>query len=218
MSDEVDHRQRQRHDLPGWPAPRACRHRRGSSPPRISAVGTCTPGDRASWTISLVTKKSTRCASCRDVVREPQHAQTSSRSLRDRAGGSSLRSGRTLRRPPQDPRTPYDVREVIARLVDGSAACMSSKPLYGTTLVTGFARIHGYSGRDPRQQRHPVQREAVKARTSSSSATQRKIPLLFLQNITGFMIGSQYEHGGIAKDGAKMVNAVARPTSPSSRS
>ncbi|WP_241844550.1 carboxyl transferase domain-containing protein [Kitasatospora sp. CB01950] len=109
---------------------------------------------------------------------------------------------------PVDPRTPYDVREVIARLVDGSRFA-EFKAEYGTTLVTGFARIHG----------HPVgivanngvlfAESALKGAHFIELCDQRGIPLLFLQNITGFMVGRQYEAGGIAKHGAKMVTAVA---------
>jgi 3-methylcrotonyl-CoA carboxylase beta subunit len=109
---------------------------------------------------------------------------------------------------PADARTPYDVREVIARLVDGSRFT-EFKAEYGTTLVTGTARIHG----------HPVgiianngvlfSESALKGAHFIELCDQRSIPLLFLQNITGFMVGREYEAGGIAKSGAKMVNAVA---------
>ena len=109
---------------------------------------------------------------------------------------------------PPDTRTPYDVREVIARVVDGSRF-HEFKALYGTTLVTGFARIHG----------HPVGIVANNGILFSESALkgahfielcgQRGIPLVFLQNISGFMVGREYEAGGIAKDGAKMVTAVS---------
>jgi 3-methylcrotonyl-CoA carboxylase beta subunit len=109
---------------------------------------------------------------------------------------------------PPDPRTPYDVREVIARLVDGSRFA-EFKPLYGATLVTGFARLHG----------HPVgiianngvlfAESALKGAHFIELCDRRKIPLLFLQNITGFMVGRDYEACGIAKHGAKMVTAVA---------
>ena len=110
---------------------------------------------------------------------------------------------------PADPRKPYDVREVIARIVDGSEFD-EFKALYGTTLVTGFARIWRLSGRHRRQQRHPVlARARSRARTSSSCAASAASRCVFLQNITGFMVGSKYEAGGIAKDGAKMVTAVA---------
>ncbi|HEX4762845.1 MAG TPA: carboxyl transferase domain-containing protein, partial [Usitatibacter sp.] len=109
---------------------------------------------------------------------------------------------------PKDPRQPFDVREVIARLVDGSDF-HEFKALYGTTLVTGFAQLHG----------HPVgilanngilfSESALKGAHFIELCSQRGIPLLFLQNITGFMVGKKYEAGGIAKDGAKMVTAVS---------
>ncbi len=109
---------------------------------------------------------------------------------------------------PPDSRTPYDVREVIARLVDGSRF-HEFKALYGQTLVTGFARLHG----------HPVGivanngilfgESAVKGAHFIELCDRRSIPLLFLQNISGFMVGRDYEAGGIAKHGAKMVTAVA---------
>jgi 3-methylcrotonyl-CoA carboxylase beta subunit len=109
---------------------------------------------------------------------------------------------------PTDSRTPYDVREVIARVVDGSKF-REFKREYGTTLITGFARIHG----------HPVGiianngvlfgESALKGAHFIELCDKRKIPLVFLQNITGFMVGRDYEAGGIAKHGAKMVTAVA---------
>jgi len=120
---------------------------------------------------------------------------------------------------PTDSRTPYDVREVIARVVDGRAGAGAAnsgdvgfdefKPEYGKTLVTGFARIHG----------HPVGiignngvlfgESALKGAHFIELCDKRNIPLLFLQNISGFMVGRDYEAGGIAKHGAKMVTAVA---------
>ena len=109
---------------------------------------------------------------------------------------------------PTDLRVPYDAREIIARIVDGSRFHEFKKE-YGDTLVTGFAHIHG----------HPVgiianngvlfSESALKGAHFIELCDQRKIPLLFLQNITGFMVGREYEIGGIAKHGAKMVNAVA---------
>ena len=109
---------------------------------------------------------------------------------------------------PKDPRHPFDVREIIARIVDGSEF-HEFKALYGSTLVTGFAHLHG----------HPVgilanngilfSESALKGAHFIELCTQRGIPLLFLQNITGFMVGKKYESGGIAKDGAKMVTAVS---------
>lgn len=109
---------------------------------------------------------------------------------------------------PASTRTPYDVREVIRRLVDGSRL-QEFKQLYGETLVCGFAKIHG----------HPVgivanngilfSESALKGAHFVELCNQRDIPLLFLQNITGFMVGKDYENRGIARDGAKLVTAVA---------
>jgi 3-methylcrotonyl-CoA carboxylase beta subunit len=114
---------------------------------------------------------------------------------------------------PVDPRTPYDVREVIARIVDGSRLA-EFKAEYGSTLVTGFARLHG----------HPVgivanngilfSESALKGAHFIELCDQRGIPLVFLQNISGFMVGREYEAGGIAKHGAKMVTAVATTRVP----
>ena len=114
---------------------------------------------------------------------------------------------------PVDGRTAYDVREVVSRLVDGSRFT-EFKPDYGTTLVTGFARLHG----------HPVgivanngvlfRESALKGAHFVQLCDQRGVPLVFLQNITGFMVGREYEAGGIAKDGAKMVTAVATTRVP----
>jgi 3-methylcrotonyl-CoA carboxylase beta subunit len=112
-----------------------------------------------------------------------------------------------------DLRRPYDAREVIARIVDGSRL-HEFKELYGTTLVTGFAHIHG----------HPVgilanngilfSESALKGAHFIELCDQRQIPLVFLQNITGFMVGRDYEAGGIAKHGAKMVTAVSTARVP----
>ncbi len=109
---------------------------------------------------------------------------------------------------PADTRKPYDVREVIARLVDGSRLD-EFKQRYGNTLVTGFAHIHGYPVGILANNGVLFSESAQKGAHFIQLCTQRNIPLLFLQNITGFMVGRKYEHGGIAKDGAKMVTAVA---------
>ena len=113
----------------------------------------------------------------------------------------------------QDPKTPFDIREVIARIVDGSHM-HEFKPRYGTTLVCGFARIHGYSVGIIANNGILFSAEALKATHFIELCNARKIPLVFVQNISGFMIGKEYEHGGIAKDGAKMVNAVSNSTVP----
>jgi 3-methylcrotonyl-CoA carboxylase beta subunit len=114
---------------------------------------------------------------------------------------------------PKDTRQPFDIREVIARIVDASEF-HEFKALYGTTLVTGFAHIYG----------HPVgivanngilfSESALKGAHFIELCNQRGIPLIFLQNITGFMVGKKYENGGIAKDGAKMVTAVSCASVP----
>ncbi len=109
---------------------------------------------------------------------------------------------------PSDTRTPYDAREVIARIVDGSELD-EFKRLYGTTLVTGFAHIHGYPVGIIANNGVLFSESALKGAHFIELCCQRGIPLVFLQNITGFMVGKKYEAGGIAKDGAKMVTAVA---------
>jgi len=109
---------------------------------------------------------------------------------------------------PTDPRKPFDVREVIARLVDGSAFD-EFKKLYGTTLVCGFAHIFGYPVGIVANNGILFSESALKGAHFVELCAQRGIPLVFLQNITGFMIGRKYEAGGIAKDGAKMVAAVS---------
>ncbi|MCL6643596.1 MAG: acyl-CoA carboxylase subunit beta, partial [Dehalococcoidia bacterium] len=107
-----------------------------------------------------------------------------------------------------DLRVPFDAREVIARVVDGSRF-HEFKPLYGETLVTGFAHIEGYPVAILANNGILFSQSALKGAHFIELAVQRQIPLVFLQNITGFMVGRDYEAGGIAKDGAKMVTAVA---------
>jgi 3-methylcrotonyl-CoA carboxylase beta subunit len=114
---------------------------------------------------------------------------------------------------PRDSRTPYDMREVIARLVDGSELD-EFKHLYGTTIVTGFARIWGYPVGIVANNGILFNESALKASHFIELCGQRGIPLLFLQNITGFMVGRKYEAGGIARDGAKMVTAVSTVAVP----
>ncbi len=109
---------------------------------------------------------------------------------------------------PKDTRQPYDVREIIARIVDGSEFD-EFKALYGTTLVTGFAHIYGYPVGIVANNGILFGESAQKGAHFVELCAKRKIPLIFLQNITGFMVGKQYEQGGIAKHGAKMVTAVA---------
>jgi len=114
---------------------------------------------------------------------------------------------------PDDVRTPYDVHEVIGRIVDGSEL-HEFKPLYGTTLVCGFARIWGMPVAILANNGILFSESALKGSHFIELACQRRIPLLFLQNIAGFMVGGKYEAGGIAKDGAKLVTAVATAQVP----
>jgi len=114
---------------------------------------------------------------------------------------------------PADPRQSYDVREVIARLVDGSEF-HEFKERYGDTLVTGFARLLGYPVGIIANNGILFSESALKGAHFVELASQRRVPLVFLQNITGFMVGREYEAGGIAKDGAKLVTAVSTTNVP----
>ena len=114
---------------------------------------------------------------------------------------------------PEDVRAPYDVHEVIARIVDGSEF-HEFKPLYGSTLVTGFAHIHGQPVAILANNGVLFSESAVKGAHFIELACQRRAPLLFLQNISGFMVGGKYEAEGIAKHGAKLVTAVATAQVP----
>jgi 3-methylcrotonyl-CoA carboxylase beta subunit len=114
---------------------------------------------------------------------------------------------------PEDPKKPWDVREVIARTVDASDLD-EFKPRFGKTLVCGFARIHGYPVGIVANNGILFSESAQKGAHFIELCGQRKIPLVFLQNITGFMVGKQYEAGGIAKHGAKMVTAVSTVAVP----
>ena len=109
---------------------------------------------------------------------------------------------------PADPRTPYDVREVIRRVVDASHL-HEFKPRYGETLVCGFARIHGFQVGIVANNGILFSESALKGAHFIELCNQRGIPLVFLQNISGFMVGREYENRGIAKDGAKLVTAVS---------
>jgi 3-methylcrotonyl-CoA carboxylase beta subunit len=109
---------------------------------------------------------------------------------------------------PQDTRRPFDIREVIARIVDGSEF-HEFKARYGKTLVTGFAHVHGYPVGIVANNGILFAESALKGAHFIELCNQRNVPLVFLQNITGFMVGKKYEQAGIAKDGAKMVTAVA---------
>jgi 3-methylcrotonyl-CoA carboxylase beta subunit len=114
---------------------------------------------------------------------------------------------------PRDTRKPFDVREVIARIVDGSEF-QEFKARYAKTLITGFAHIHGYPVGIVANNGILFSESALKGAHFIELCNQRGIPLVFLQNITGFMVGKKYENAGIAKDGAKMVTAVACASVP----
>lgn len=114
---------------------------------------------------------------------------------------------------PTDLKKPFDVKEVIARLVDGSRF-QEFKALYGITLVCGFARIHGYPVGILANNGVLFSESSLKGAHFIELCALRKIPLVFLQNITGFIVGKKYEHGGIARDGAKLVHAVANAQVP----
>src|SRR4029079_11769646 len=114
---------------------------------------------------------------------------------------------------PTSVRKGYDAHEVIARIVDGSRF-QEFKALYGATLVTGFARLLGFPVGILANNGVLFSESALKATHFIEMCAQRKTPLVFLQNITGFIVGKEYEHKGIAKDGAKMVHAVANARVP----
>ena len=114
---------------------------------------------------------------------------------------------------PSDLRKPYDIREVIARITDGSRF-HEFKTNYGATLVSGFARLHGLPVGILANNGVLFSESALKATHFIEMCDLRRVPLVFLQNVTGFMVGGRYEAGGIAKDGAKMVHAVANATVP----
>jgi acetyl-CoA carboxylase carboxyltransferase component len=112
-----------------------------------------------------------------------------------------------------DVRKPFDVREVIARVVDGSRF-HEFKPTYGTTLVTGYAHVHGYPVGILANNGILFSESSEKGAQFIQLCNQSDVPIVFLQNITGFMVGRRYEEGGIIKDGAKLINAVSNSTVP----
>ena len=202
-----------RHDLPRRAAAREGGDRRGGQ--RRGPRRRRRPHERSR--ASPTTSRSTTSTRSRSAGR-------SSRNLNrrppappwDRASPSRRRSTRAVGPRPADlygavsadPRRPVEVREIIARLVDGSRF-HDFKPRYGETLVTGFAHVDGYPVGIVANDGILFSASALKGAHFIELSAQRKIPLVFLQNITGFMVGREYEAGGIAKDGAKMVMAVA---------
>jgi 3-methylcrotonyl-CoA carboxylase beta subunit len=130
------------------------------------------------------------------------------------AGDAPLHDAETLFDVvPADLKTPYDIRDVISRVVDGSEFD-EFKARYGTTLVTGFAHIHGMPCGIIANNGVLLAEAALKGAHFVELCSQRKIPLVFLQNITGFMVGQKVENAGIARDGAKLVTAVATSKVP----
>ncbi len=153
------------------------------------------------------------------LAEDDAHALAILRSIVDTLPTPVLTAGHDVEEPheaaetlydvvPADTRTPYDVREVIRRVVDGSRF-HEFKRLYGETLVCGFARIWGHQVGIVANNGILFSESALKGAHFIELCNQRKIPLVFLQNITGFMVGREYENGGIARDGAKLVTAVA---------
>ena len=141
-------------------------------------------------------------------LRAPAMRNSSAASVIDDAGGTHFDRGELYGIIPANPRKPYDVREVIARIVDG-AILDEFKALYGSTLVCGFADIHGMPVGILANNGILFSESAQKGAHFIELCSREKIPLVFLQNISGFMVGQAAEAGGIAKDGAKLVTAVA---------
>ena len=195
------------------------------SRPRSSAGPTSTPASRASpttWRSTTSTRWRSRARSwpaCPGASRPPWAREA------PRPPAIEPPTDPDHRRPdPEDPtglygvvsadlRVGYDVREVIARLVDGSEF-HEFKPAYGETLVCGFAHLDGWPIGILANNGVLFSQSALKGAHFVELASQRRVPLVFLQNITGFMVGKEYEAGGIAKDGAKLVTAVATTAVP----
>ena len=160
----------------------------------------------------LAADDSQALAMARDIVRH-LHVQRPSAVQRDAVRPPRHDPAELYGILPRETRQPFDVREVIARLVDDSEF-HEFKALYGETLVCGFAHLHGYPVGIVANNGILFSESAQKGAHFIQLCDRRGIPLLFLQNITGFMVGRRYENAGIAKDGAKMVNAVASARVP----
>ena len=206
-----DHRQGHRHDLPGRPAAREGGDRRRSD--GRGARRRRRPHAALRRRRLLRRRRRARAAARAD---DRLHAATRVKRL-----PADITAPEEPRYDPReiygivnaDTRKPYDVREIIARLVDGSRFD-EFKERYGTTLVTGFARLHGFLVGIVANNGVLFSESALKATHFIELCNLRGMPLIFLQNITGFIVGRQYERGGIAKDGAKMVHAVANSVVP----
>jgi propionyl-CoA carboxylase len=155
----------------------------------------------------LATDDAHAIAICREIVRGLDDPAPEPWQRRD-PGEPELDPGELYGIVPADVRQPFEVREVIGRIVDGSRF-QEWKALYGDTLVCGFARLAGYPVAILANNGILFSESALKGAHFVQLAARRRIPLVFLQNITGFMVGREYEAGGIAKDGAKLVTAVA---------
>ncbi len=207
MSDESDHRQGPGHDLPRRPAAGEGGHRRSGRRRRPRRRRRAHRASPASPTTSpRTTRHALRIA--RDIAGEPEPPEAAAAGPGRAARAGSTTADELYGIVPTDTRRPYDVREIIARLVDGSEF-QEFKARYGTTLVSGFAHIHGYPVGIVANNGILFSESALKGAHFIELCNQRDIPLVFLQNITGFMVGKKYENAGIAKDGAKMVTAVA---------
>ena len=176
------------------------------SAPRSSAAATCTRASPGSPIICA--ENDEHALAHRAPHRRRSDRRPSAASWRRRRASRSYAAEELYGIMPADPRKPFDVREIIARLVDGSEFD-EFKPRYGTTLVTGFAHIAGMPVGIIANNGILFSESALKGAHFIELCCQRRMPLLFLQNITGFMVGRTYEHEGIAKHGAKMVTAVA---------
>ena len=207
------HRQGHGHDLPRRPAAREGGHRRGRHARGARRLG----GPHAPLRRRRPRGARRRArAGARAVDRRQPQSQGPAAPPWDRrdAGAAGRRPGRaSYGAVSLDARRPIPVREIIARLVDGSRF-HEFKPLYGETLVTGFAHLEGYPVAIIANDGILFSQSALKGAHFIELACQRRIPLVFLQNITGFMVGREYEEAGIAKDGAKLVTAVASAEVP----
>ncbi len=210
------HCQRHRHDLPGWPAAGQSCHRRRCEREELGGADVHT---RLSGVADHFAEDDDHALEiCRGIVATLPRLRSRSSTYLDALDVT----------PPEEPlyspeeiygilprtfRETYDVREVIARLVDGSDF-REFKARYGTTLVCGFGALHGYPVGILGNNGVLFSESALKGTHFIELCEQRGIPLLFLQNITGFMVGKAYEAGGIAKDGAKLVHAVSNAAVP----
>ena len=147
----------------------------------------------------------------REIMRHLRHARPAPIPMR--GPDPAYDAEEMLGIPSADPRTPYDIREVIARTVDASEF-EEFKPLYGANLVCGWARLHGQDIGILANNGILFSEESQKGAHFIQLSNQQSIPLLFIHNITGFMVGTRYEQGGIIKDGSKLINAVSNSSVP----